>query len=75
MADTAALRSISGELNNSAYGRLRVGIGRPKPDFQGDIADFVLQAFALEEARELDTVLASASQAVEPSSKTAFPER
>ena len=59
------LRSISGELADPNYGRLRVGIGRPKPEFQGDIADFVLQAFALEEARVLDTVLASASQAVE----------
>jgi PTH1 family peptidyl-tRNA hydrolase len=59
------LRSISAELNNPSYGRLRVGIGRPPPDFQGDIADFVLQAFALEEARVLDSVLTSASQAVE----------
>lgn len=59
------LRSISAELADSNYGRLRVGIGRPKPEFQGDIADFVLQAFALEEASVLESVLASASQAVE----------
>jgi len=59
------LRSITGELASPNYGRLRVGIGRPGPDFQGDIADFVLQAFAREEASVLDTVLASASQAVE----------
>ena len=59
------LRSITGELASPSYGRLRIGIGRPPPDFQGDIADFVLQAFALEEAGMLDTVLAGASQAVE----------
>ena len=59
------LRSITGELASPNYGRLRVGIGRPSLDFQGDIADFVLQAFALEEKSVLDTVLASASQAVE----------
>ena len=59
------LRSISGEMANPDYGRLRVGIGRPAPDFQGDIANFVLQAFALEERSVLPTVLASASKAVE----------
>jgi len=59
------LRSISGELADPAYGRLRVGIGRPAPDFQGDIADFVLQAFALEERSVLPTVLANASKAVQ----------
>ena len=59
------LRSISGELGTPNYGRLRIGIGRPPPHFQGDIADFVLQAFALEEASVLGTVLASASQAVQ----------
>jgi PTH1 family peptidyl-tRNA hydrolase len=59
------LRSITAELATPNYGRLRVGIGRPAPDFQGDIADFVLQAFALEERSVLESVLASASQAVE----------
>ena len=56
------LRSISGDLGTPNYGRLRVGIGRPPPHFQGDIADFVLQAFALEEKNELETVLVNASQ-------------
>jgi peptidyl-tRNA hydrolase, PTH1 family len=62
------LRSITGELASPNYGRLRVGIGRPngaRADFQGDIADFVLQAFALEERSVLGNVLASASQVVE----------
>ncbi|MES1176067.1 MAG: aminoacyl-tRNA hydrolase [Myxococcales bacterium] len=59
------LRSITAELATPSYGRLRVGIGRPSPDFPGDIADFVLQAFALEEESLLGNVLADASQAVE----------
>jgi peptidyl-tRNA hydrolase, PTH1 family len=59
------LRSISAHLQSPAYGRLRVGIGRPPPNFQGDIADFVLQAFALEERSELPSVLARASQVVQ----------
>jgi len=59
------LRSISAELANPSYGRLRVGIGRPPADFQGDVADFVLQAFALEERSELTRVLASTCGAIE----------
>lgn len=58
------LRSISAELGNSDYGRLRFGIGRPPPDFGGDVADFVLQAFALEEQCELASSLERASEAV-----------
>jgi peptidyl-tRNA hydrolase, PTH1 family len=58
------LRSISADLQSPGYGRLRVGIGRPPPNFQGDIADFVLQAFAPEERSELPSVLARASQVV-----------
>ena len=59
------LRSISAELADPNYGRLRVGIGRPPADFQGDVADFVLQAFALEERSALPRVLASTCEAVE----------
>ena len=59
------LRSISAELGSPNYGRLRLGIGRPPPNFAGDVADFVLQAFALEERNELPQVLASASRAIE----------
>jgi PTH1 family peptidyl-tRNA hydrolase len=58
------LRSISGDLATPAYGRLRLGIGRPAPDFEGDVADFVLQAFALEERTALGNVLGRASEAV-----------
>lgn len=59
------LRSISSHLSTPNYGRLRVGIGRPPLHFQGDVADFVLQAFALEERSVLGNVLASASEAIE----------
>ncbi len=59
------LRSISAELRDPSYGRLRLGIGRPAPDFQGDIADFVLQAVAPELRFELSKVLERASEVVE----------
>lgn len=59
------LRSISAELGSPAYGRLRLGIGRPPPDFDGSVADFVLQAFAFEERGELGNVLGRASKVVE----------
>jgi PTH1 family peptidyl-tRNA hydrolase len=59
------LRSISQELGDPGYGRVRVGIGRPPPHFQGDVADFVLQAFALEERSELTSVLDRTCEAVE----------
>jgi PTH1 family peptidyl-tRNA hydrolase len=59
------IRSISTELNTPSYGRLRVGIGRPPPDFQGDIADFVLQAASAEEQVGLASVLERASEVVE----------
>jgi peptidyl-tRNA hydrolase, PTH1 family len=59
------LRSISAELADPAYGRLRVGIGRPPAHFQGDVADFVLQAFALEERGELIRVFAKTCEAIE----------
>jgi len=58
------LRSITEELAGPNYGRLRVGIGRPPADFQGDVADFVLQGFPLEAGNELERVLVSASEVV-----------
>ena len=59
------LRSVSSELADPNYGRLRVGIGRPPAHFQGDIADFVLQAFAFEERSTLSRVLVSTCEAIE----------
>jgi PTH1 family peptidyl-tRNA hydrolase len=43
------LRSVSQFLGSKDYHRLRIGIGRPADDFRGDIADYVLQAFALDQ--------------------------
>jgi PTH1 family peptidyl-tRNA hydrolase len=58
------LRSISAELGDPGYGRVRFGIGRPPLDFAGSVADFVLQAFALEERSTLSSVIDRASEAV-----------
>lgn len=46
------------------YVRLRVGIGRPPPEFRGDVADFVLQAFAPHERATLEEVLARSVEAI-----------
>ena len=68
------IRSISAELGNPGYGRLRVGIGRPPPDFQGDIADFVLQAVPPESRTELVSVLERASEVVESVVRDGLPQ-
>ena len=59
------VRSISAELGTPAFARVRLGIGRPPLHFEGDVADFVLQAFALEARSELDTVLLRTCEALE----------
>ncbi len=58
------LRSITAQFGNPGYVRLRLGIGRPAPDFEGDVADFVLQGFPLEARGELNSLLERASEAV-----------
>lgn len=58
------LKSISRELGTRDYLRLRVGIGRPPKDFMGQVADFVLQAFAPAEEAALDDVIQNASSAI-----------
>jgi peptidyl-tRNA hydrolase, PTH1 family len=40
------LRSITQHLGTDKYHRLRLGIGRPPPEFRGSGADFVLETFA-----------------------------
>lgn len=57
------LKSISGALGNG-YVRLRVGIGRPPAEFQGSVADFVLQGFSLAERVEIERVIDRAADAV-----------
>jgi PTH1 family peptidyl-tRNA hydrolase len=34
-------------MGTSEYLRLRFGIGRPEPNFEGSVADFVLEGFPL----------------------------
>lgn len=57
------IRSVSAALGPD-YTRLRLGIGRPPPDFRGDPADFVLQAFAPAELATVTDMLARATEAV-----------
>jgi PTH1 family peptidyl-tRNA hydrolase len=59
------LRSIVAELGSEGFPRVRVGIGRPPPAWEG--ADFVLADFSQEERRALPNLLkeaASATQAI-----------
>lgn len=58
------LRSIAAYLSSSDFVRLRIGIGRPPPDFRGDAADFVLRGFPPAERADLDDVVHRAADAV-----------
>jgi PTH1 family peptidyl-tRNA hydrolase len=62
-AGNRGIRSISAALG-ADYLRLRLGIGRPPPDFRGEPADFVLQAFAPAELATVDDMIARATEAV-----------
>jgi peptidyl-tRNA hydrolase, PTH1 family len=53
------LRSIITGLGSADFLRVRVGVGRPGPDFRGDGADWVLRAFD-EPPAEVEALLASA---------------
>jgi len=57
------VRSVTAALGPD-YVRIRLGIGRPPPDFRGDPADFVLQAFASAELSAVEQMLARATEAV-----------
>jgi PTH1 family peptidyl-tRNA hydrolase len=59
------LRSIIQRLGTPDFGRVRVGIGRPPPGFQGDVADWVLSDFDAMERAELPAVVDRACAAVE----------
>lgn len=58
------LRSISESLGSRDYHRLRLGIGRPPPEFRGDGADFVLQAFPPVQKAELPDLISSSVSAI-----------
>jgi PTH1 family peptidyl-tRNA hydrolase len=57
------LRSIS-EVIGPDYARLRIGVGRPPPEFRGSGADFVLQALAPAEQADVENVIGRAVEAV-----------
>lgn len=57
------LRSIIERLG-ADFVRVRIGIGRPPPDFRGAVADFVLSDFSAPERALLPDVLARAVDAV-----------
>jgi PTH1 family peptidyl-tRNA hydrolase len=57
------IRSITAALGPD-YVRIRLGIGRPPPDFRGDPADFVLQAFASTELSDVEKMLERGAEAV-----------
>lgn len=58
------LRSISGHIGTQSYQRLRMGIGRPPPDFSGSVADYVLENFSPDEAGQLAALVDRAADAV-----------
>jgi peptidyl-tRNA hydrolase, PTH1 family len=62
-AGNRGVRSIAGAIG-PAFVRLRLGIGRPPPDFRGDPADFVLQAFSLAERPSIDSIVDRAADAL-----------
>ncbi|MBX3129425.1 MAG: aminoacyl-tRNA hydrolase [Polyangiaceae bacterium] len=63
------LRSVSEQLGTRDYVRVRIGIGRPDPAFEGDVADFVLEAVPSAERARL---LVSADRAAEAVSSIAL---
>jgi PTH1 family peptidyl-tRNA hydrolase len=64
------IRSIAAELGSQEFVRVRVGIGRPPPDFRGDPADYVLDGFPLADQPGVEAMLDRAVEAI-----TLFVER
>lgn len=58
------LKSVTQCLGSPDYVRLRLGIGRPGPDFRGDIADFVLEGVPPLEKPVYESMLAKATEAL-----------
>ncbi len=58
------LRSIIQSLGTNDFARLRIGIGRPKPGFRGEVADYVLSSFDTMERAELGDILRRATDSV-----------
>ncbi len=58
------LRSIIARLG-ADFVRIRFGVGRPPPDFRGDVAAFVLSAFDASERARLGGLVSRAAEMVE----------
>jgi PTH1 family peptidyl-tRNA hydrolase len=58
------LRSMIQRLGTPDFLRVRIGVGKPGPGFQGDTADWVLSSFSAIERAEWPDVEAKASDAV-----------
>jgi PTH1 family peptidyl-tRNA hydrolase len=59
------LKSVTSDLGGNAYVRLRIGIGRPGPDFSGKPSDYVLRAFASGEQPLLPELVRQAVDAID----------
>jgi len=58
------LRSIMATTGTGDFGRVRIGVGRPPPDFRGEVASFVLSGFTAEERAALPAMLEKAGDTV-----------
>jgi peptidyl-tRNA hydrolase, PTH1 family len=58
------LRSIMASAGAGDFGRIRLGIGRPPPEFRGEVASFVLSSFASEERAALPDLIKKAGDSV-----------
>lgn len=59
------LRSLIARIGSPDFVRVRFGVGRPPPDFGGDVASYVLSGFSPDERRALPDVVTTAKGAVE----------
>jgi PTH1 family peptidyl-tRNA hydrolase len=58
------LRSIMERAGGGDFGRVRLGIGRPPPEFRGEVADFVLSSFDGAERPALPDLIKKAGDAI-----------
>jgi PTH1 family peptidyl-tRNA hydrolase len=58
------LRSIIECIGGPEFGRLRMGVGRPPPEFRGEVASFVLSSFTTDERAALPELIKTAGSAV-----------
>ena len=58
------LRSIMAHVGGGDFGRVRIGVGRPPPEFRGEVASFVLSSFDSAERAALPDSLRLAAESV-----------